>query len=130
MPRAGSSIDLMDSKLSHGYSALRSTSAARGAILSSQNWRMTARNSRCSSESVMGCTPSVSRTEVLQQQPVEVAGRLLGDPVADAVQHLEAVGPAHVVAAGVGTLRCDGDVAVAPHEHGRRNDRPEVGDEA
>src|SRR3954447_9581190 len=105
MPRAGISIDFSASKLSHGYSAVRSTSAARGAILSSQNWRMTARNSRCSSESVMGCTPSVSRTEVLQQQPVEVFDRLLGDPVADALEHLEPVRPAHVLAAGVGALR-------------------------
>src|SRR3954469_12938870 len=110
MPRAGISIDFRASKLSQGYSAARSTSAARGAILSSQNWRMAARNSRCSSESVMGCTPSVSRTEVLQQQPVELVRRLLGDPVAHPVQHLEAVRPAHVVAAGVGALRRDGDV--------------------
>src|SRR5947207_2228279 len=58
MPRAGSSMDRQASKLSHGYSPVSSTSAARGAILSSQNWRSTARNSCCSSVSVIGCTPS------------------------------------------------------------------------
>src|SRR4051794_19413608 len=59
-PSAGSSIERHASKLSHEYSPVSSTSAARGAILSSQNWRITARNSRCSSVRVMGCTPPVS----------------------------------------------------------------------
>src|SRR3954451_23636220 len=59
MPSAGSSIDTHAWKFSHEYSAVRSISAAWGAILSSQNWRITARNSRCSSLRFIGCMRSV-----------------------------------------------------------------------
>src|SRR5688572_17444794 len=52
--RAVSSIALNASNDGHEYSSRSSASAARGASLSSANWRTTARNSRCSSLRVIG----------------------------------------------------------------------------
>src|SRR5206468_12564307 len=101
MPSAGSSIARQASKLSHEYSADRTSSAGRGAILSSQNWRSAARSSRCSSVT----TPAVwlrpgggtRARQVVEQQAVVVVGRRLGDPVAHAVEHLEPVRPLDVL---------------------------------
>ena len=60
-PSAGSSIVTRAWNASQSYRARWSVSAARGAILSSLNWRMTSRNWRCSSVSVIGCMVQVSR---------------------------------------------------------------------
>ncbi len=52
---AVNSIARSASKAGHEYSPRRSASAANGAILSVANCRTTARNWRCSSDSVMVC---------------------------------------------------------------------------
>src|SRR3954468_7972335 len=66
-------------KLSHGYSAVSSTSAARGAILSSQNCRMAWRNWRCSSVRVIGCTAPVSRPAAVSDEVGTMPFRLLAE---------------------------------------------------
>src|SRR3954453_12235258 len=79
MPREGNSMATQALKLSHGYSAVSSTSAARGAILSSQNCRMTLRNSRCSSVRVIGCTVPVSRPPAVGDDVGAMPVRLLAE---------------------------------------------------
>src|SRR6516225_443750 len=107
MPSAGSSISLQASNDFHGNSALRSTSAACGAIFSSQKERSVSRNSRWTSvrakdgllmphifAEARGDTPAPARRpagpglgggQVAQEQLREPLRCRLGDPVRDAL---------------------------------------------
>src|SRR3984957_730480 len=119
MPRAGSSISLQASNDFHGNSALRSASAAFGAIFSSQKVRRLARKSRWTSVrakvevltgtfsqaprkvvrmALIGPVRPGARTrsvglQVPDQQLRQLDGRHLRDPVRHVVEHLEGGGP-------------------------------------
>src|SRR3954471_12518163 len=84
----------------------------------------------------MGAKRTNSRTwrglggrEGVEEEAVEVVGRLLGDPVADAFEDLEAVRAVDVLARGLGALASEGDVVGAPDEHRGHADRTDVADE-